>query len=52
MQTLSDFLRNTGLRVIVVVQQMSAAKLQVLSKSLKRNMVTKGLALILSHNIK
>ena len=34
MQTLSDFLRNTALRVIVVVQQMSAAKLQVLSKSL------------------
>ena len=33
-------------------QQMSTAKLQVLSKSLKRGMVTKGLALIFSHNIK
>ena len=33
-------------------QQMSTAKLQVLSKSFKRSMVTKGLALILSHNIK
>ena len=33
-------------------QQMNTAKLQVLSKGLKRSMVTKGLALILSHNIK
>ena len=33
-------------------QQMSTAKLQALSKRLKRSMVTKGLALILSHNIK
>ena len=33
-------------------QQMSLTKLQVLPKSLKRSMVTKGLALILSHNIK
>ena len=33
-------------------QQMSTAKLQVSSKSLKRSIVTKGLALILSHNIK
>ena len=33
-------------------QQMSTAKLPVLSKCLKRSMVTKGLALILSHNIK
>ena len=33
-------------------QQMSTAKLPVLSKSLKRSMVTKGLALILSRNIK
>ena len=33
-------------------QQMSTAKLQVLSKGLKRSMVSKGLALILSHNIK
>ena len=32
-------------------QQMSTAKLQVLSKSLKKSMVTKGLELILSHNI-
>ena len=31
--------------------QMSTAKLPVLSKSLKRSMVIKGLALILSHNI-
>ena len=30
-------------------QQMSTAKLPVLSKSLKKSMVTKGLALILSH---
>ena len=33
-------------------QQMSTANLQALSKSLTRSMVTKALALILSHNIK
>ena len=33
-------------------QQISTAKLQVLSKSLKTSIVTKGLALILSRNIK
>ena len=33
-------------------KKMSTAKLQVLSNSLKRSMVTKGLALIISHNIK
>ena len=42
----------SGLWVIVVAQQMSTTKLQVLSKSLKRSMVTKGLALMHSHNIK
>ena len=34
------------------VQQMSTEKLRALSKRLKRSMVTKGLPLILSHNIK
>ena len=33
-------------------QQMSTAKLPVLSKIFQRSMVTKGLALILSRNIK
>ena len=33
-------------------QQISTAKLLVLSKILKKIMVTKGLALILSHNIR
>ena len=33
-------------------QTISTAKLPVLSKILKNGMVTKGLALILSHNIK
>ena len=33
-------------------QQMSTARLPVLSKGLKRSMVTKGLSLILSDNIK
>ena len=33
-------------------QQMSTEKLQVWSKRLKMSMVTKGLALILSQNIK
>ena len=33
-------------------EQMGAAKLQVLPKSLKRSMVTMGLTLFLSHKIK
>ena len=33
-------------------QIINSAKLSVLSKILKKSMVTKGLALILSHNIK
>ena len=33
-------------------QIINTAKLPVLSKILKKSMVTKGLALILSHNIK
>ena len=33
-------------------QQISTVKLPILSKILKKTMITKGLALILSHNIK